>query len=202
MNAPARMPDAAASVESTATRPRLSANAATAAIVVVIASAKNQNPTSGLWYQGVGCATTCAPTRMFRIRYASQNDPHVPCARVAIASRALYAHMPARNCARPPNIAANGASASGDLGVPHQPARFEATMNVAPANPASPRIDGAAIGCRNTRVATPSRARSRSVCRRLSLIVLDIPDLLSCRYPLISYYEVFKRSGARQGGKP
>jgi hypothetical protein len=67
-----------------------------------------------------------------------------------MASRALYAHMPARNCASPPNIAANGAR--GDVGVPHQPARFEATMNVAPAKPASPRMDGAAIGCRNTRV--------------------------------------------------
>jgi hypothetical protein len=68
MNAPARTPDPAASVESTATSPRLSATAATAAIPVVIASAKNQNPTSGLWYQGVGSATTCVPTRMLRIR--------------------------------------------------------------------------------------------------------------------------------------
>src|SRR5919204_5980664 len=72
------------------------------------------------------------------------------------------------NWARPPNMAANGASASGDFGVPHHPARFEATMNVAPAKPASPRIDGAAIGCRNTRVAkpfgdstTPADARAR-----------------------------------------
>src|SRR5919198_3083299 len=63
--------------------------------------------------------------------------------------------MPAMNCAKPPNMAAKGASASGELGVPHQPARFEATMKVAPANPASPRIDGAAIGCRNTRVPNP-----------------------------------------------
>src|SRR5919201_888480 len=63
--------------------------------------------------------------------------------------------MPARNCARPPNIAAKGANARGDCGVPHQPARFEATMKVAPANPASPRIDGAAIGCRKTRVPNP-----------------------------------------------
>src|ERR671939_234559 len=63
--------------------------------------------------------------------------------------------MPAMNCARPPNMAANGASASGECGVPHQPARFDATMNVAPANPASPRIDGAAIGCRTIRVPNP-----------------------------------------------
>src|ERR687887_2409358 len=63
--------------------------------------------------------------------------------------------MPARNCARPPNIAANGARASGELGVPHQPARFDATMNVAPAKPARPRIEGAAIGWRKTRVPNP-----------------------------------------------
>src|SRR5919204_1647132 len=93
---------------------------------------------------------------MFRIRYAIQNDPQVPCAKVAIASRARYAHMPAMNCATPPNIAANGASASGDFGVPHQPARFDATMNVAPAKPARPRIDGAAMGWRKMRVASPS----------------------------------------------
>jgi hypothetical protein len=49
-------------------RPRLSVRDATAAIAVVIASAKNQNPTSGLWYHGVGCSITCVPTRMFRIR--------------------------------------------------------------------------------------------------------------------------------------
>jgi hypothetical protein len=68
MKAPARIPDPAARLERTATRPRLSASAATAAIPVVMASAKNQNPTSGLWYQGVGWLTTGAPTRMFRIR--------------------------------------------------------------------------------------------------------------------------------------
>src|ERR671937_175248 len=133
MNDPARIPDPAASVESTATSPRLSAKAASAAIPVVIASAKNQKPTSGLWYHGFGSATTW----------------------VAIASRARYAHIPAMNCARPPNMAAKGASASGELGVPHQPARFDATMKVAPANPARPRIEGAAIGCRTTRVPNP-----------------------------------------------
>jgi hypothetical protein len=51
---------------------------------------------------------------------------------------------------------------------------FEATMNVAPAKPNSPSTDGAAIGCRTTRVATPSRAMSSSVWWRLSWIVLDI----------------------------
>src|SRR5918911_2913367 len=155
MNAPAVMPEPAASVPKTPNKPSPSASDATAAMPVVIASAKNQNPTSGLWYHGVGCATTCVPTRTFRSRYASQNEPHVPCASVATASRARYAHIPAMNCATPPNIAANGASASGDFGVPHQPARFEATMKVAPAKPASPRIDGAAIGWRKTRVPKP-----------------------------------------------
>src|SRR5919198_4240275 len=85
--------------------------------------------------------------------------------------------MPARNWARPPNIAANGASASGDLGVPHQPARFEATIKVAPAKPASPRIDGAAIGCRKTRVPNPfvdSLVLTEAVARR-SLSVLIWP---------------------------
>src|SRR3954454_9226070 len=186
MNAPARIPDPTASVDSTATSPRLSASAATAAMPVVIASAKNQNPTSGLWYHGVGWATTCVPTRMLSTRYASQNDPHVPCASVAIASRARYAHMPAMNCARPPNIAANGASASGDCAVPHQPARFEATMNVAPAKPASPRIDGAAIGCRTTRGARPLRESCTpavAISRRSSSVL--ILSLLTSDYDVV-----------------
>src|SRR5919201_3431848 len=83
--------------------------------------------------------------------------------------------MPAMNCARPPNMAAKGANASGELGVPHQPARFDATMNVAPANPASPRIDGAAIGCRNTRVANPfvdSFTPAEAVARRSSSVLI------------------------------
>src|SRR5919201_6361693 len=86
--------------------------------------------------------------------------------------------MPAMNCASPPNIAANGASASGDCGVPHQPARFEATMNVAAANPASPRIDGAAIGCRNTRVPNPfdaSLTPVKAVVRRSSSVLMWPP---------------------------
>src|ERR671936_2416919 len=193
MNAPAVIPEPAASVPSTATKLRLSASAATAAIPVVIASAKNQNPTSGLWYHGVGCATTCVPTRMLRIRYAIQKAPHVPCASVAIASRARYAHMPAMNCATPPNIAANGASASGDFGVPHQPARFDATMNVAPAKPASPRIEGAAIGCRKTRVATPFMGASctpaEATLRRSSIVLIATPFVVGL---VISHYDMFK----------
>src|SRR5919198_4553017 len=83
--------------------------------------------------------------------------------------------MPARNCASPPNMAANGASASGDFGVPHQPARFDATMKVAPANPARPRIDGAAIGCRNTRVPNPfddSGTPAEAVARLSSSVLI------------------------------
>jgi hypothetical protein len=161
-------------VPSTDARLRLSASAARNPDAVIAPSAKNQNPSSGLWNHGVGACSAPAAIMMLRIPYASQNAPHMPCMAVAIASRARYAHMPARNWARPPNIAANGASASPDVGVPHHPAMFEATMNVAPAKPKRPRTDGAAIGWSTTRVPTPSRARSRSVCRRLSLIVLDI----------------------------
>src|ERR671930_1603608 len=83
--------------------------------------------------------------------------------------------MPAMNCARPPNMAAKGASASGECGVPHQPARFDATMNVAPANPARPRIDGAAIGCRNTRVPNPfddSGTPAEAVARLSSSVLI------------------------------
>src|SRR5437764_12907708 len=83
------------------------------------------------------------------------------------------------NCASPPNIAANGARASGDVGVPHQPARLDATMNVAPANPARPRMDGAAIGCKKTRVATPfmgaSRTPAEAICRRSSIVLIATP---------------------------
>src|ERR687888_2635996 len=99
--------------------------------------------------------------------------------------------MPARNCASPPNMAANGASANGDFGVPHQPARLEATMNVAPAKPASPRIDGAAIGCRKTRVPKPfgdSLTPAEAVARRSSSVLISpsFPtdyDVLRRRFP-------------------
>src|SRR3954463_15227624 len=94
--------------------------------------------------------------------------------------------MAAMNCARPPNIAANGASARGDCGVPHQPARFDATMNVAPAKPASPRIEGAAIGCRTTRVAKPSRdscTPAVAISRRSSSVLM--PYLLTSDYDVV-----------------
>src|ERR671934_2132673 len=103
--------------------------------------------------------------------------------------------MPARNWATPPNIAANGASASGDFGVPHQPARFDATMKVAPAKPARPRIDGAAIGCRKTRVATPFMGASGTpaeATRRRSSIVLIASPFVRFVKVLISHYDMFK----------
>src|SRR5690242_11591707 len=60
--------------------------------------------------------------------------------------------MPARNCARPPNTAANGNRNSPDRLVPYQPARVAATMNVAAAKPYRPRIAGGAIGWTTNRV--------------------------------------------------
>jgi hypothetical protein len=48
MNAPAVMPDPAASVPSTAERLRLSVSAARKPDAVIAPSAKNQNPSSGL----------------------------------------------------------------------------------------------------------------------------------------------------------
>src|SRR5436189_134803 len=61
-----------------------------------------------------------------------------------------------------------------------------------------PSTDGAAIGCRNTRVATPSLAMSSSVCRRLSLIVLVIqtPPFVRSFKRYLSHYEVFKHASA------
>jgi len=61
-------------------------------------------------------------------------------------SRALNAHIPARNWANPPKIAAKGNRYSDVAEVPNQWAIFAATMKVAPARPYRPRIDGAAIG--------------------------------------------------------
>src|ERR671936_1885840 len=105
--------------------------------------------------------------------------------------------MPAMNCASPPNIAANGARASGDFGVPHQPARLEATMNVAPANPARPRIDGAAIGCRKTRVPNPfddSGTPAEAVARLSSSVLI----LASFYNGLRSIGELIPGSAARK----
>src|ERR671938_1772303 len=170
------MPEPVASDASTANSPRLSASDASAPDAVTQARAKNQNPSAGSWYHGFGAASAPAATRMLRIPYASQKAPHVPCIAVATASRARYAHMPARNCASPPNIAANGASASPDWGVPHHPARFDATMKVAPAKPARPRIDGAAIGCNITRVAKPfveSCTPAEAMTRRSSRVLIE-----------------------------
>src|SRR5919204_4589125 len=83
-------------------------------------------------------------------------------------------------------MAANGASASGDFGVPHQPARLEATMKVAPAKPARPRIEGAAIGCRKTRAGNRSGSAltPASALRLVSSSEL-IRSLLSSRYIVV-----------------
>jgi hypothetical protein len=90
--------------------------------------------------------------------------------------------MPATNCARPPNVAANGNRKMPEVVVPNHPAMLAATMKVAPANPNSPRIDGAAIGCRNTRVwflqALVSSAVKPPLWWRGSAVVL-MPVLLS-----------------------
>src|SRR5436190_17675881 len=106
-------------------------------------------------------------------------------------------------------MAANGANTSPDVGVPHQPARFEATMNVALAKPARPRIDGAAIGWRKTRgrakpssqaaSSTPAKAFAR---RSSSVLILIKPP-----FPYQSLYDVFCRHGSRvnlvrPGGAP
>src|SRR3954447_9327142 len=58
----------------------------------------------------------------------------------------------AANWATPPKNAAKGNRYCGEVLVPYQPARCAATMNVAPAKPKSPRIDGGAIGCSTTRL--------------------------------------------------
>src|SRR6185437_6558660 len=75
----------------------------------------------------------------------------MPWIAVASASRALYAKSAAAPWAIPPAATANGKISSGDLAFPYQPTRFAVTMNVPAAKPYSPRMDGAAIGCRNTR---------------------------------------------------
>jgi hypothetical protein len=67
--------------------------------------------------------------------------------------------MPAANCATPPKSPANGNRYWPELALPNQPARLAATMNVAAEKPKSPRIEGAAIGWRKTRV-----CRTQSSC--------------------------------------
>src|ERR687884_79880 len=103
MNAPARMPDPAASVESTEKSPMLSPSDASAPDAVTQASAKNQKPISGLWYQGFGAASAPAATRMLRIPYASQKAPHMPCIAVAVASRGREGPIPAGELGGPPD---------------------------------------------------------------------------------------------------
>src|SRR5262245_52488197 len=108
----------------------------------------NQYP-SGTNVLPAGGVIVWFATRNQKIPYAIQNEPQVPCMAVASASRALYAHTPAVNWASPPRTAANGNRNRGDVVVlPYQPARFAATMNVAPAKLKRPSTLGAATGCR------------------------------------------------------
>src|ERR687888_398971 len=62
MNAPAAIPEPAARVPSTAARLRLSASEARNPDAVIAPSAKNQNPSSGLWNHGVGAFKARAAT--------------------------------------------------------------------------------------------------------------------------------------------
>src|SRR5438874_6361241 len=103
------------------------------------------------WYAGVGAGSAFVAISRLRMPHAIQKAPHIPCIAVARTSRARNDHMPAMNCARPPNVAANGARYGVDVSLPHQPARCDATIRVAPAQPNGPSTDGAAIGCRTTR---------------------------------------------------
>src|SRR5579871_2701356 len=93
-------------------------------------------------------------------------------------------------------MAQNGATTGRSAGDPHQPAWIVATIIVATEKPARPRIDGAAIGWRNTRgranpsrhsvssrTATPAEARSR----RSSIV------LMSCDPFHSSYYDSHAR---------
>ena len=110
-----------------------------------------------------------------RMKKAIQNAPQAPCASVATTSRALYAHMPASSCAMPPNVRQKGATARRSAAVPHHFAWIVATIIVATEKPASPSTDGAAIGCRKTRVAqpfVPESVPARAVALRSSIVLI------------------------------
>src|SRR4029079_3977804 len=122
---------------------------------------------------------------------AIQNAPHIPCARVATTSRALDDHMPAANCAMPPNVIANSPTTPMSVQWPTQPAWIRATMHVATENPARPSADGAAIGRRDTRGrAKPSRhsPSSRSATPAEACSLRSSIVLMRVSFP--SYYVV------------
>src|SRR5262245_28753359 len=97
--------------------------------------------------------------------------------------------MPARNWASPPNVAANGASVRPEVGIPHQPAMFEATMNVAPAKPARPKD-------RRRRDRLPEPAGTRETV--LPRLLFDAGErgstaFLECRRRLSSFPRILKK---------
>src|SRR5579863_946589 len=114
----APMVDPAARNVKKVTNPRFSATAAATATQVIAASTMNQKPISGQRPDGGESLPTAKIT--FRTPYAIQNEPHIPWIAVATPSRALYAHMPAKNWARPPKIAANGNRYSDVVESPNQ----------------------------------------------------------------------------------
>src|SRR5437868_4139380 len=109
--------------------------------------------------------------------------------------------MAARNCATPPNIAANGNRYWPDFASPYQPARCADTMNVAAANPNSPRIEGGAIGWSMTRIRSsmagavaPGCALVRAKrCSSLRVVAMSI---------LLRYGVALCRRVARAPGPP
>src|SRR5581483_11914619 len=107
--------------------------------------------------------------------YASQKEPQVPCAAVAKPSRALNAHIAARNWANPPKIIAKGNKYDALPAPPYHPARLAATMNVAPANPYRPKIDGAAMGCKLMRGAASRRKESFGSIALIFGVIQNLP---------------------------
>src|SRR3954451_18193900 len=175
----AASPAPAASTPRTAVTPRLpSASAPSIPENVIAQSAMNQKPTA--WSSVPPVCSTPVTTSSCRSPYASQNEPHMPCIAVATESRARYAHMPARNCARPPKNAANGKRYPGVDALPYHPAMWAATMNVAPAKPNKPSTDGAAMGCKTTR----GRAKSPYQPSVSALSATPV-DARSCRSSIV-----------------
>src|SRR5579863_6805439 len=86
-----------------------SAVAAPTQTQVTAANTMNQYPNSGeSGLAGIGALPV--DSHNAKIPNAIQNAPHMPWTAVATPSLALNAHIPARNCASPPKIAANGTS--------------------------------------------------------------------------------------------
>ena len=69
--------------------------------------------------------------------------------------------------------------------VPYQPTRYAVTMKVAAENPNRPRIDGAAIGCRNTRVCVRHSAISAAAP------LVDLPTVASACCEVMEHLLMF-----------